>query len=102
MLEQGEHEITDDPINRATVNQLSVDQLDQFLNDIRLRRLEKVKKLETVAKVKADDAELTVYLKFERAFKQAQKLVDKLAEEEAKAQTLVNKCRALALEMADV
>jgi hypothetical protein len=58
-----------------------------------------VRKLETVAKVKADDAELTVYLRFERAHKQALKLLDKLALEEMKAEQVVNKCRVLAMEM---
>jgi len=92
-------QVDDSPINRSTINQLSVEQLDAFLDGIRVRRLQIVQKLEKVAKVKADDAELTVYLRFERAHKQAMKLLDKLAAEEAKAELVVNKCRVLAMEM---
>lgn len=89
----------DTPIHRATINQLTIEKLDKFLDDLRVRRLAVVRKLESVAKVKADDAELTVYMKFERANKQAVKLLDKLAEDEMRAEQLVNKLRVLVMDM---
>jgi hypothetical protein len=89
----------DTPINRATVNQISVDELDQFLDGIRERRLSRVKKLEAAAKVKADDAQLTVYLKFEKAHAKALKMLTKMKEDEDNAEAAVNKVRALVMEM---
>jgi hypothetical protein len=94
-----ELEQADSPIHRATINQLTIEKLDAFLDDLRARRLVVVKKLETVAKVKADDAELTLYMRFERANKQANKLLEKLALDEMKAEQLVNKLRVLAMDM---
>ena len=92
-------QIMDTPINRATINQLSIDELDQFLDALRERRLVRVKKLETVAKVRAEDAHLATYLKFEKQHAATKKLMAKLAEDEAKAEQYVNKLRALVMEM---
>lgn len=89
----------DTPISRATINQLSVEQLDALLDGIRERRLKRVKQLEEAAKVKADEAQLAVYLKFEKQHAKAMKLLGKLAEDEAKCEEAVNKVRALILEM---
>ena len=50
--------MSDTPTHRATINQMHVDELDAMLEGIRTRRLERVKKLEAVARVKADDAQL--------------------------------------------
>lgn len=92
-------ELEDTPIHRSTINQLTIEKLDAFLDDLRVRRLAVVRKLESVAKVKADDAELTLYMKFERANKQAVKLLDKLAEDQMRAEQLVNKLRVLVMDM---
>ena len=89
--------MTDTPTHRATVNQLSLDTLDQMLDELRTRRLERVKRLEEVAKVKSDDARLVAYLKFERVYKTAKRHLDKLAEMEAKSEALVHKVRLAAM-----
>jgi hypothetical protein len=98
-MPDGQADIIDTPISRATVNQLTIEQLDAFLDGVRARRLLRVQKLEKVAKVSAEDAHLATYLKFEAAHAKARKLLDKLAEDEAKAESFVNKLRVLAMEM---
>ena len=85
--------MSDTPTERATINQLSVDQLDAMLAVIRERRLLRVQQLEAMAKVKSDDARLTAWLAFERAYKTAKKSLDKCAEHEAKVEALIHKCR---------
>lgn len=85
--------MSDTPTERATINQLSVDQLDAMLAVIRERRLMRVQQLEAMAKVKSDDARLTAWLAFERAYKAAKKSLDKCAEQEAKTEALIHKCR---------
>ena len=87
----------DTPTQRATINQLSVDELDAMLVAIRQRRLERVHKLEEIAKVKSDDAQLTSWLAFERAYKIAKRALDRLAEQEAKVDALIHKVRIKAM-----
>lgn len=89
----------DTPTHRATINQLTVEELDAFLDGIRERRLARVRKLEAIAKIKADDAQLAVYLKFEKAHARVTKMLNQMAEQEAKIEAEVNKVRALAIEM---
>lgn len=89
----------DTPIHRATINQMVIEELDALLDSIRVRRLAVVQKLEKVAKVKAEDGHLQTYLKFERTLITARKAIAKLGEDEAKAEVIVNKLRALAMEM---
>ena len=85
--------MSDTPTSRATINQLSMDELEAMLEGIRQRRLERVHKLEAIAKVKADDAQLTSWLAFERAYKIAKRALDRLAEQEAKVDVLIHKAR---------
>ena len=88
----------DTPIDRATMNQLSVDELDMMLTNLRERRLANVRKLEALAKVRADEVQLIVYLKFERALAKAQKAMQKLIEHEEKVEAVVHRVRLLAVE----
>jgi hypothetical protein len=90
-------EAHDTPTQRATINQLSVDELDAMLTQLRERRLARVHRLEEIAKVKADEAQITSYLKFERAYKIAKRAIDKLAEQDAKCETLMHKVRIAAM-----
>lgn len=85
--------MSDTPTERATINQLSVDQLDAMLAVIRERRLMRVKQLEEIAKVKSDDARLVSWMAFERAYKVAKRALDKCTEQEAKTEALIHKCR---------
>ncbi len=87
----------DTPTMRASINQMSVDDLDAMLEVIRSRRLERVKKLEAVAKLKADDVRLATWLKFQRAYMVAKRAMARLEEQDAKVEKLVHKCRLLAL-----
>jgi hypothetical protein len=91
--------MNDTPTERASINQLSVDELDDMLAGIRARRLERVKKLEAIAKVKADDAHLVAWLQFEKTYKVAKRALDKLAEQEAKVDALIHKVRLRAFEL---
>lgn len=89
--------MSDTPTQRATINQLSVDQLDTMLEGIRARRLERVQKLEAIAKIKADDAQLVSWMQFERAYAIAKRAIDKLLEQEKKVDGLIHKCRLRAM-----
>jgi hypothetical protein len=89
--------MSDTPTHRATINQMMVDELDIMLGELRTRRLERVKKLEQIAKVKSDDAQLVAYLKFERLHKIAKRHLDKLAEMEKRSEALVHKVRIAAM-----
>lgn len=83
----------DTPTQRATINQLSVDELDTMLEGIRSRRLQRVLKLEAIAKVKSDEAQLIHWMKFERAYGIAKRHLAKCEEMEKKAEELVHKAR---------
>lgn len=87
----------DTPTERATINQLSVDELDIMLSELRERRLTRVRKLEAVAKIKADEAQLVSFMKFERAYKIASRYMKKCEEMEKRAETLVHKVRVAAM-----
>lgn len=87
----------DTPTHRAAINQLSVDKLDAWLEQIRERRLQTVRKLEAAAKVKADEVRLVSFMKFERQYKIAQRALVRLDEQIAKAEAIIHKCRLLAL-----
>lgn len=87
----------DTPTERATINQFSVDELDTLLAALRERRLERVRKLEAVAKVKSDDAQLVSFMKFERAYNIAKRYLAKCEAMEEKAQQLVHKVRVAAM-----
>lgn len=89
----------DTPITRATINRLAVEELDTLLDGIRERRLTRVKKLEAIAKVKSDEAQLTLYIKYEKAVANARRVLATMKENEDKAEVAVNKVRALVMEM---
>lgn len=87
----------DTPTQRASINRLSVDDLDAWLTAIRERRLATVQKLEAAARVKADEVRLSAFLKYERQYTRAKNALAKLDEQAAKVELIVHKCRLLAL-----
>lgn len=87
----------DTPTERATINQLSIDELDVLLTGIRERRLLRVQKLEAIARVKSDEARLVSYMQFERAYNTAKRALDKLVEQEEKVEALIHKARIKAM-----
>jgi hypothetical protein len=89
--------MSDTPTQRAAINQLSIDQLDEMLTAIRERRLERVQKLEALAHVKADKAQLTSWLAFERSYNIAKRALNKLQEQETKVEELIHKARIKAM-----
>jgi heme oxygenase len=89
----------DTPISRATINQLSVDELDKQLDAIRARRLVRVQKLEELAKVKADEARLTNYIKFEGQLQRVKRMLEKHMETEQKLDEAIHKLRVIVLNM---
>lgn len=93
---------SDTPTSRATINQLTIDALDEMLAAIRERRLVRVKKLEQLAQAKADDVRLTEYLKFEKEYARVQKMMAKHVAEEAKIEAALHKLRlhVMAMDMA--
>lgn len=91
--------MNDTPTERAAINQLSVEALDDMLTQIRARRLERVQKLEAIARVKADDARLDDWMRFEKAYAVAKRHMDKCAEMETKAEDLIHKLRLRLFEL---
>lgn len=92
-----EPEQYDTPTHRATITQLTVDELDAWLDRIRERRLVAVKKLEAAAKVKSDSVRLTAFLKLETSVRVAKNALARLDEQLEKAEKAVHKCRLLAM-----
>lgn len=91
--------MSDTPTNRATINQLSIDDIDKMLAQIRERRLVRVKKMEQLAQVKADEARLIDYMKFEKEYARVQKMMDKHVEGELKIEAALHKLRLLVMAM---
>lgn len=87
----------DTPTERATITQLTVDELDAWLVRIRERRLTKVQQLEAVAKVKADQVRLEAFIKLEKSITVAKRALARLEEQDQKVEKLVHKCRLLAM-----
>jgi len=87
----------DTPTQRATINMLDVDLLDDMLDGIRERRLQAVRRLEDAAKVKADDVRLEAFLKFQSQYKRAKNAMAKLEDAIVKAEAQVHKARLLAM-----
>lgn len=90
-------ETHDTPTHRATISQLTVDELDAWLDKIRERRLVAVKRLEAAAQVKADSVRLTAFLKLEAQVKAARRSLARLDEQIVKTEKVVHKCRLLAM-----
>jgi hypothetical protein len=78
---------------------MSVDELDAMLEGIRARRLERVQRLEAIAKVRADDAQLVSFMQFERAYNIAARYMRKFEEMEKKAEQLIHKVRLRAMQV---
>lgn len=93
-----EPETYDTPTHRATISQLTIDELDAWLDRIRERRLVQVKKLEAAAKVRSDSIRLTAFLKLETSVKAAKRSLERLDEQLVKVEKLVHKCRLQAME----
>lgn len=91
--------VADSPINRATVATVKAEQLEKELDAIRERRLAMRLKVEAIAKVKGDKADLIPFMKFEKALTLAQKQLKKLDDDAEKMQQAVNKLRVLIVEM---
>ncbi|HEY4385339.1 MAG TPA: hypothetical protein VGN34_12845 [Ktedonobacteraceae bacterium] len=83
----------DTPTERATISQLTVDELDFMLQAIRTRRLDRVQKLEAIAKVKADETRLELFLRYEKLVKAAKTALTKAKEQEDKADAAIHKLR---------
>ena len=92
-------EPVDDGLEYTSVDQLTIQQVEDLLSEVRVKRLQRVKQLEALAKVKADDNNLEVAIKFNRLMTRIKgKLID-LQEDEELVQQLINKARALAMDM---
>lgn len=89
----------DTPINRATVCMLSTQDLERELDGIRERRLALRLKVEALAKVKGDKADLKCFLKFETLLKKTIDDLKGLDTRHATIEQQVNKLRALIIEM---
>ena len=87
----------DTPTQRASINRLSVDDLDAWLTAIRERRLATVQKLEAAAKVRADEVRLVAFLKYEKQYQRAKSSLQRLDDLIDKVEAIVHKCRLLAL-----
>lgn len=87
----------DTPTQRAVITQLTVDELDKWLDLIRQRRLVAVKKLEVAAKVRADSVRLEAFLKLEKAIATTRRALTKLEEQDQKVEKLISRCRLLAM-----
>ncbi len=85
----------DTPVKRANISDIELDKLEAMIADLQQRRLARVKQLEAVAKVKADEHNLTTYLKFTRAVTRMQEKLKKLDDELSKAEESMNKIRAM-------
>ena len=87
----------DTPTQRASINRLSVDDLDAWLTAIRARRLATVQKLEAAAHVRADAVRLVAFLKYEKQYVRARNALARLDEQVSKVEAVIHKCRLLAL-----
>jgi len=94
---QSEVDSQDTPTERVAINRLSVDVLDAWLDQIRERRLATVHKLESVARVRADEVRLEAFLRFQRQHDRAKNAIAKLDEQIVKVEAIVHKCRLLAM-----
>lgn len=100
-MDDGANEVTlneyDTPTSRASINQVSTEELDAWLEQIRARRLQQVQKLEAIARVKSDEVRLELFIKYERLYTKARKALTKLEAEEQKAEKAVHACRMVVM-----
>ena len=90
-----------DPINPVTVNQLTIDQLTNLLEQQREARLSYVKKLDALAKVKVAAHLVDVQVKFEKQVERVKSMLAKFEELEDKVREGVNKLRIMQLEFGE-
>jgi len=90
-----------DPINPVTVNQLTIDQLTDLLEQQRSKRLEYVRKLEALTKTKVAAHLADVQAKFEKQVERVRSMLTKWEELEEKAREGINKLRVMQLEFGE-
>lgn len=90
-----------DPINPVTVNQLTIDQLTNLLEQQRDARLSYVKKLDALAKVKVAAHLVDVQVKFERQVERVKTMLAKFDALEGQVREGINKLRVLQLEFGE-
>ncbi|CAM6001461.1 unnamed protein product [Sphagnum balticum] len=94
--------ITDSPIDRMTIAQLRLDQLDAELERIRTVRLAYVQKVKSVTRVDASLHWQQMYIKFQADADKVTKKLKKFDAEHDKMQIEINKLRAMLLEMGEL
>jgi hypothetical protein len=77
---------------------MTVDELDTMLIAMRERRMTQVNKLEALAKVRADDSILSIYIKLEKSIARSRKLLAAALVAEGKLEVELRKARLLAVE----
>ena len=91
--------VEDTPISRSTVCMLTTVDLEKELDIIRERRLALRLKIEALAKVKTDKADLTSYLSYEKLLPLVKKALAKLDVDHESLQKNINKLRAYVMDM---
>ena len=97
--EQLIHAQADTPINRATINQLTIDEFDQHLMHIREKRMAGVRKIEVAAKAKASEVSLDIQVRFNKQEEKVKKKLETLIKAENAFSEEVNKLRILQMEL---
>lgn len=92
----------DTPIVRATIDQLPLTTLDNWLTEIRARRLDMVHKLHRVRAAKRAAFVSDVVEKYQRLYQRVANRMDKLDDEIGKVEEQVQKLRAMQLQIDDV
>lgn len=89
----------DTPVNRATIAQLEVDQLDELLTRLRKNRLMRVKYLESLANANADEVGLGGVIKYNKLIEQIKKKLAKMEELDLDITTKMNTLRVLQIQL---
>lgn len=89
----------DTPVNRATIAQLEVDQLDEMLARLRKNRLMRVKYLESLANANADEVDLGGVIKYNKLIEQIKKKLAKMEELDLDITTKMNTLRVLQIQL---
>lgn len=94
-------EAFDTPIDRATVDQLPLDTLDNWLASMRDRRLSLARKVEQVRVERTRKQQEEAGERYDRQYELLMKQMTKMEELEESIAQRLNKMRALLLEMED-
>ena len=89
----------DTPVNRATIAQLEVDQLDEMLTRLRNNRLMRVRYLESLANASADEVGLGGVIKYNKLRDQIKKKLAKMEELDLDITTKMNTLRVLQVQL---